>query len=329
MTGCRIAVIFFRDTHRRLSEDIANTDEGILENGCIPSEPFTFADPPIYMATNSDTQMATVVHTLRDTEPLPTLFIFFNHYSELRPGGAHVPFKDPLIQQRPANWGLWSGEPWPQWNYSSQVNAMFRTSIAKLPVRYAALQWRMELVDPVTLMRCSDQFAEAVISGMRIMGLDTIYVASDMPIDGGKDSKSASFNPPEVARAKESIDHLTYRLNEASFFVKTWQDIKPSDGDKVRHFSHRSRRVRSRRRVTSLVLMALCVPERDCGTCGWRIGHLRQARAGNRGTSLGCKSVLWQVYLFARARTDGASLLNPFRPLIGFKSSFLVSPTSK
>lgn len=232
--GTRIAVIFFRDTHRRLSEDIANTDEGILENGCIPSEPFTFADPPIYMATNSDTQMATVVDVLRDTEPLPTLFIFFNHYSELRPGGAHIPFKDPLIQQRPANWGLWSGEPWPQWNYSSQVNAMFRTSIAKLPERYAALQWRMELVDPVTLMKCSDQFAEAVISGMRNMGLDTIYVASDMPIGQGKESKSASFNPPEVARAKESIDHLTYRLNEASFFVKTWQDIKPRDGDKVR-----------------------------------------------------------------------------------------------
>lgn len=184
------------------------------------------------MATNSDTKMDTVVRQLRETEALPTLFVFFNHYSELR---APEPFPDPLLQQRPAQWGLWTGEPWPQWNYSSQVNAMFRTSIAKLPERYAALQWRMELVDPVTLMKCSDLFAEAVISGMRLMGLDTIYVASDMPIgDRPMMSKSASFNPPEVARAKESIDHLTYRLNEASFHVKTWHDIKPKDGDKVR-----------------------------------------------------------------------------------------------
>ncbi|KAM0752719.1 hypothetical protein T439DRAFT_323330 [Meredithblackwellia eburnea MCA 4105] len=228
----RIAIIFFRDTHRRLSEDIANTDEGILENGCIPAEPFEFRDPPIYMATNSETQLSTVVRTLRDTEPLSTLFVFFNHYSDLR---TDEPFVDPLLQQRPKNWGLWSGEPWPQWNYSTQVNAMFRTSIQKLPERYGAMQWRMELVNPDTLMKCSDLFAEAVISGMRNRGLDTIYVASDMPIgiDNKKTtSKSASFNPPEVAQAKKSIDHLTYRLNEASFHVKTWNDIKPEEGDR-------------------------------------------------------------------------------------------------
>ncbi|KAK4698363.1 hypothetical protein P7C70_g7915, partial [Phenoliferia sp. Uapishka_3] len=225
----RIAIIFFRDTHRRLSEDIANTDVGILENGCIPSEPFTFSEPPLYMATDDLTSMSTVVRTLRETESTSTLFVFFNHYSELR---APVPFDDPLLQARPKEWGLWTGEPWPQWNYSSQVDRMFDSAVAKLPDRYAALQWRMELIDPATLIKCSDMFAEAVISGMRNMGIDTIYVASDMPIGPDrKMSKSASFNPPEVAKAKESIDHLVYRLNEASFHVKTWNDIKPLDGE--------------------------------------------------------------------------------------------------
>lgn len=115
---------------------------------------------------------------------------------------------------------------------------MWSVARAQLPERYAALQWRMELIRPETLSKCADMFAESVISGMRHQGLETIYVASDMPL--GKDrkkAKSASFNAPEVAHARESIDHLTFRLNEASFKVKTWNDVKPKDGDEVSFFA--------------------------------------------------------------------------------------------
>lgn len=286
--SCRISVIFFRDTLRRLTEDIANTDQGILENGCVPPAPFAFAKdhPPLYIATNDETSLASVVSSLRETEPLSTLFVFFNHYSDLRtPSG----FDDPLLQARPIDWGLWAGAPWPQWNYSTQVNAMFRTSIAKLPEKYAALQWRMELVDPKTLMKCSDMFAEAVISGMRGMGLDTIYVASDMPIGPDRSkSKSASFNAPEVAQAKESIDHLTYRLNEASFFVKTWHDIKPKDGEKVRFLSLSSSYPNCIEKLTLGV-----VAGRDRGAGGRCHRNIRQARLGRGGAPLGRKSILW------------------------------------
>lgn len=177
--------------------------------------------------------MSSVVSHLRETDHLSTLFMVFNHYSDFRiKGGGSYP--DPLLQDRPKEWGLWVGAPWPQWNYSVGVNTMFRAAQAKLPERYAAMQWRMELMPPKTLLKCSDLFAESVISGMRNMGLTTIYVASDMPLTSEKtNSKSASFNWQEVAEARESIDHLMYRLNEADFKVKTWNDIKPEDGDEV------------------------------------------------------------------------------------------------
>lgn len=234
MTPCRISVIFFRDTHKVLSESIANSDEAILEENCVSPKPFEITEPPLYIATNQETYLSNVVSHLRETDHLSTLFVIFNHYSDFKIKGGE-PFPDPLLQERPKEWGLWVGAPWPQWNYSSSVDQMFRIAQAKLPERYAAMQWRMELMPPKTLLKCSDLFAESVISGMRGMGLDTIYVASDMPLTHEKtNSKSASFNWQEVAEARESIDHLMYRLNEASFKVRTWNDVKPKDGDDVR-----------------------------------------------------------------------------------------------
>lgn len=230
---CRISVIFFRDTHKVLSDSIATSDEGILKEGCVPTEPFKIDEPPLYIATNGETYLSSVVNKLRETDHLQTLFVIFNHYSDFKIKGGEL-FPDPLMQVRPKEWGLWVGAPWPQWNYSAQVNTMFTIAQSKLPERYAAMQWRMELMPPKVLQKCSDMFAEAIISGMRAKGLTTIYVASDMPL--GKDrsrSKSASFNAPEVAQARESIDHLVYRLNEASFQVRTWNDLKPEDGDEV------------------------------------------------------------------------------------------------
>lgn len=230
----RVSLIFFRDTHKVLSETIANTDRQILEDGCVDPDPFKIDEPPLYIATDVFTTLSTIVSHLRETDHLSTLFVIFNHYSDLRLKD-HTPFPDPLLQHRPFEWGLWAGAPWPQWNYSTGVTTMFNVAKSRLPDRYAALQWRMELMRPETLQICSDLFAESVISGMRKMGLTTIYVASDMPL--GKDrkmAKSASFNAPEVAHARDSIDHLMYRLNEASFKVRTWNDIKPKDGDEVR-----------------------------------------------------------------------------------------------
>lgn len=199
----------------------------------MPVDPFRIEEPPLYIATDGQTYLSTVVNKLRETDHLQTLFVIFNHYSDFRIKG-DVLFPDPLMQARPKEWGLWVGASWPQWNYSTQVNTMLDVARSKLPVRYAAMQWRMELMPPKTLTKCADMFAESIISGMRQQGLSTIYVASDMPL--GKDrsrSKSASFNAPEVAQARESIDHLVFRLNEASFHVRTWNDVKPKDGDEV------------------------------------------------------------------------------------------------
>ncbi|KAM0786767.1 hypothetical protein ACM66B_002202 [Microbotryomycetes sp. NB124-2] len=231
--NARISVIFFRNTHKVLSESISDTDEGILKEMCVPHEPFKIEDPPLYVATTPATYLSTIVNHLRETDHLSTLFVIFNHYSDLRLKG-DVQFPDPLLQQRPKEWGLWVGSPWPQWNYSTGVMDMFESAKAKLPRDYAAMQWRMELMPPKVLQDCSDKFAESIISGMREKGLKTIYVASDMPLTHERTkSKSASFNLPEVQQARESIDHLVYRLNEANFDVKTWNDIKPADDDET------------------------------------------------------------------------------------------------
>ncbi|KAK4052681.1 hypothetical protein OIV83_001968 [Microbotryomycetes sp. JL201] len=231
--SARISVIFFRNTHKVLSESISDTDEGILKEMCVPHEPFKIDDPPLYVATTPATYLSSIVDHLRETDHLSTLFVIFNHYSDLRLKG-DVQFPDPLLQQRPKEWGLWVGSPWPQWNYSTGVMDMFEAAKAKLPREYAAMQWRMELMPPKVLQDCADKFAESIISGMREKSLTTIYVASDMPLTHERaKSKSASFNLPEVQQARESIDHLVYRLNEANFDVRTWNDIKPADDDEM------------------------------------------------------------------------------------------------
>ena len=76
--------MFFRDTHKRLSESIADTDEDILKDMCVPPEPFKIDEPPLYVATTHSTYMRSIVAHLRETDHLSTLFVVFNHYSDIR-----------------------------------------------------------------------------------------------------------------------------------------------------------------------------------------------------------------------------------------------------
>ncbi|SCV70240.1 BQ2448_1634 [Microbotryum intermedium] len=225
------SVIFFRNTHKVLAETIGVDDATTLEDACVDSKPFDISDPPIYVATNQDTTLSYLVRHLRETDNLSTLFVHFNHYSDIRIADGR-PFPDPLLQERPKEWGFWVGASWPQWNYSTQVLEMFQTAQAHLPKQYAGLQWRMELVPASVLKNCSDLFADSVIDGMRQRGLKTIYIASDMPLSSQrKNSKSASFNWEKVIEAKEAIDHLVERLQGAHLSIMTWNDIKPALGD--------------------------------------------------------------------------------------------------
>ncbi|KDE05703.1 hypothetical protein MVLG_03937 [Microbotryum lychnidis-dioicae p1A1 Lamole] len=230
--NARISVIFFRNTHKALSETIGTDDATTLEDACVDPEPFDISDPPIYVATNQDTTLSYMVRHLRETDNLSTLFVHFNHYSDIRIADAK-PFPDPLLQVRPKEWGFWVGAAWPQWNYSSQVQQMFRTAQAHLPEQYGGVQWRMELMPPSVLKNCSNLFAESVIEGMRQRGLKTIYIASDMPLTTQrKNSKSASFNWDKVLQAKEALDNLVDRLKGAHLSIMTWNDIKPSPNDR-------------------------------------------------------------------------------------------------
>lgn len=221
-----MSAVFFRDSHKYMGWLMADSDVDVLRESCVEPEPFQFQDVATYVATRPNERLDSVVERLRPTFDTEVLFMVFNHLSDFYTED----FPDPLVQMRPT-WGLWSGAPFPQWNYSQSILSMARSARMRLPSKYAAMQWRMELVEPDTLIKCSDMFAETVIAECREKGFKTVYVATDMPIGEQKRSKSASFNAPEVAQAMDSINHLLFRLREAEFEIKTWDDIMPNDDE--------------------------------------------------------------------------------------------------